>query len=230
MSEPLSVIPCCCFATRDGRVRAMDNTCPHRFAPLHQGRLVGDKVECPYHGLTFDVDGRCVKNPNGNRIVPKQCSLRVYPVAERHAMIWLWTGDPALADESAIPDFSCHTDDGLPTVKGTLEIDAYYELITDNLMDLTHAVTVHRGLLGSEAIARGINKVLQKGTTVWSNSWCADGRAPPAWAKVFGDYHDPVDHWLNMRWDAPAHMLLDVGITPTGVRGTRASGFTVPTS
>ena len=33
---------------------------------------------------------------------------------------------------------------------------------------------------------------------------------------MFKDYGKPVDHWLYMRWDAPAHMLLDVGITPTG--------------
>jgi vanillate O-demethylase monooxygenase subunit len=33
---------------------------------------------------------------------------------------------------------------------------------------------------------------------------------------MFGHYGEPVDHWLNMRWDPPAHMMLDVGITYPG--------------
>lgn len=60
------------------------------------------------------------------------------------------------------------------------------------------------------------NEVITRGTTVWSNSWCADGLAPPAWDAMLGNYGKAVDHWLNMRWDAPAHMLLDVGVTPVG--------------
>ena len=198
------------------RVHAMDNTCPHRYAPLHQGKLIDDCVICPYHALQFNSDGKCVHNPNGNGIVPGKSSLRVYPVVEVHAMIWVWMGDPTLADESTIPNFSCHTDPELTMVKGSLEIEAYYELVTDNLMDLTHATTVHDGVLGSEAMARGINTVEQDGTTVWSNSWCPDGLAPPAWDAAFDHYGKEVDLWTHMRWDAPAHMLLDVGITPTG--------------
>ncbi len=61
-----------------------------------------------------------------------------------------------------------------------------------------------------------------------SDRWCPDGLAPPAWDAAFGNYGKPVDHCLYMRWDPPAHMLLDVGVTPTGrpreegigVRGT----------
>ena len=75
---------------------------------------------------------------------------------------------------------------------------------------------LHEGILGSDAIKHGEHELLQNGTTVWSNRWCPDGLAPPAWDHMFKDYGKPVDHWLYMRWDAPAHMLLDVGITPTG--------------
>lgn len=197
-------------------LHAMDNTCPHRFAPLHKGKLENGIIQCPYHALQFDSAGQCVGNPNGNKKIPRKARLSVYPAAEKHELIWVWMGDPDQADDATIPDFSCHSDPTMAMVKGSLTIDAYYELITDNLMALTHAVTVHEGILGSEAIARGKNTVRQQGTTVRSNSWCADGLAPPAWDAVFGHYGKPVDHWLNMRWDAPAHMLLDAGITPVG--------------
>lgn len=200
----------------DGSPVCMGNTCPHRFAPLHMGRLHDDVVECPYHGLRFDSQGQCVYNPHGDGRIPGKARTRVYPVVEAHAMLWVWPGEPALADPSAIPDFSCHTDNRFPTVKGVIEMAGNYELITDNLMDLTHVEFVHAGILGSDAIKRGQHEILQTGTTVYSNRWCPDGLAPPAWDMMMGGYGKPVDHWLYMRWDAPAHMLLDVGITPTG--------------
>ena len=199
-----------------GVAQAFDNACPHRSAPLSMGKLHGDVIECPYHGLRFNRDGQCVLNPHGNQKIPSRARVRKYPLVERHAMLWLWPGNPEAADPDKIPDFSCHTDDRFPTVKGVIEMHGYYELITDNLMDLTHVEFVHEGILGSDAIKRGEHQVLQTGTTIWSNRWCPDGLAPPAWDAMFDHYGKPVDHWLYMRWDAPAHMLLDVGITPTG--------------
>jgi phenylpropionate dioxygenase-like ring-hydroxylating dioxygenase large terminal subunit len=204
------------FRDKHNSALAFDNHCPHRSAPLHRGKLHDNVFECPYHGLRFNFDGVCVYNPHGNQKIPRGAHTRKYPLIEKHAMLWIWMGDPELADPARIPDFSCHTDDRFPTVKGVIEMHGYYELITDNLMDLTHVEFVHAGILGSEAIKRGEHQVLQTGTTIWSNRWCPDGLAPPAWDAVFGNYGKPVDHWLYMRWDAPAHMLLDVGITPTG--------------
>src|ERR1700733_3819169 len=62
------------WRTERGEVVAMGDTCPHRFAPLHRGKLIGDAVECPYHGLRFGPAGRCVLNPHGETI---PASLRV---------------------------------------------------------------------------------------------------------------------------------------------------------
>lgn len=199
-----------------GEALAFDNACPHRSAPLSMGQLHGDVMTCPYHGLRFNREGLCIYNPHGNQKIPPRARTRRYPLVDRHDMLWIWMGDEQYADAGKIPDFSCHTDPRFPTTKGVIEMHGYYELITDNLMDLTHVEFVHEGILGSEAIKRGEHHVHQAGTTIWSNRWCPDGLAPPAWDALFGNYGKPVDHWLYMRWDAPAHMLLDVGITPTG--------------
>ena len=195
---------------------AINNACPHRYSPLHLGTLRGDVVECKYHGLRYDSTGRCVHNPHGDGKIPEKMCTRAYPLEEVHNMLWIWMGDPTLADPATIPDFGCQSDPDYPSVEGVIEMHGNYELITDNLMDLSHVEFLHKGILGSEAIKRGEHELLQDGTTVWSNRWCPDGLAPPAWDHMFKDYGKPVDHWLYMRWDAPAHMLLDVGITPTG--------------
>src|SRR5438309_11683443 len=39
----------------DGTLHAIDDTCPHRGAPLSEGPLTGTEVTCPWHGARFDV-------------------------------------------------------------------------------------------------------------------------------------------------------------------------------
>jgi phenylpropionate dioxygenase-like ring-hydroxylating dioxygenase large terminal subunit len=204
------------FRDNNGDEVALNNACPHRAAPLHLGKLEGGTIQCAYHGLRFGSDGMCQFNPHGKGQIPSSMRTHRFPLVETHNMLWIWMGDPELADPAAIPDFSCHTNDNYPFVKDTIEMHAYYELIADNLMDLSHVQFLHEGILGSEAIGRGEHQVEQSGTTIWSNRWCPDGLAPPACDKLFKDYGKAVGHWLYMRWDAPSHMLLDVGITPTG--------------
>lgn len=48
-----------------GDIFAMDNICPHRGAPLADGRLEGSEIVCPWHGWTFDVkSGSLAMDPN----------------------------------------------------------------------------------------------------------------------------------------------------------------------
>jgi len=53
-----------------GRVAALEDRCPHRFAPLSKGKLLGDRVQCGYHGLEFDGSGACVRNPHVTGRIP----------------------------------------------------------------------------------------------------------------------------------------------------------------
>lgn len=39
----------------DGRIFAIDDTCPHEGASLAEGSLEGTKVVCPWHAAEFDV-------------------------------------------------------------------------------------------------------------------------------------------------------------------------------
>ena len=50
------------YRTADGDTVAIGARCPHRFAPLARGKVVGDQIECAYHGLRFNRDGVCVLN------------------------------------------------------------------------------------------------------------------------------------------------------------------------
>lgn len=103
---------------------------------------------------------------------------------------------------------------------------ANYEYGTDNLLDLSHIEFVHKGTFaGQGVIFAGEHSARVEGDTLHSD-WWMPGVAPPSVA--YGRYPPEarVDHWLDMRWNAPASMRLLVGVTPQGA--SRAEGFEVP--
>src|SRR5206468_2317244 len=55
--------PIVLFRGADGRVGALVDRCPHRSVPLSLGRVVGQQIECEYHGWQFDTGGNRVRVP-----------------------------------------------------------------------------------------------------------------------------------------------------------------------
>lgn len=218
MTRTILEQPVLLYRKADGEAVAIGNACPHRLAPLNMGKLVEDTVQCPYHGLRYDSSGKCVLNPHGDGMIPPRMAVPTWPLVERHNLVWLWFGDAEKADPASIPDFSCHQDPELAFVGGVIEMKANYELITDNLLDLAHSEFVHEGLLSSAGYTASKLQTLEKGTTIYANRWAPNCDAMPAFHMIFEGHEPgaPVDHWAYMRWDAPAHMLLDVGITHPG--------------
>jgi vanillate O-demethylase monooxygenase subunit len=203
------------FRDDDGRIQAISNRCPHRFAPLNLGKRVSNGVQCPYHGLQFNGQGQCMHNPQGP--IPRAATTRSYPVIEKYSMVWIWMGDPARADEALIPDFSCQDPARSYVAKRYLHVRANYVLETDNIMDLSHIQFLHPGSLGSSAVANAITSVEQEGNTVYSNRQTVADILPEfLYRQRRIPVGTPVDRWIDVRWDAPASMLLVAGSVATG--------------
>jgi nitrite reductase/ring-hydroxylating ferredoxin subunit len=204
------------YRRQDGQAQAIADRCPHRFAPLSRGTRDGDAIVCPYHGLRFDGSGQCVGNPFSDKI-PHHARVDSWKAIERHDIVWLWGGSPETADDSLIPDFSPVAEsDHVHSVRGYTLLRAPYEFGIDNLMDLSHIEFVHRGsFAGNGVIFGGQHSVREEGTAIHSDWWMPDVAAP---THTRGIYPPDMrcDHWLDMRWNAPASMLLQVGSTPKG--------------
>src|SRR5258708_1118507 len=95
--------PLVLYRTEDGRPVAFPDHCPHRFMELSKGKLVGDDVQCPYHGMQFGPDGKCTKIPTQGG-VPAAMQVRSFPLIERGLWTWIWMGDAQKADPALIPD------------------------------------------------------------------------------------------------------------------------------
>ncbi len=144
--------PVVLYRTEDGQPVALADRCPHRQYPLSRGLRVGDEIECGYHGLVFNAEGRCVSVPQQDHI-PDHLRARAYPLRERAGLIWIWMGDPARADDSLIPDHSFMASEGWVTVSGTLHMKARAQLMNENLLDLSHLTYLHPTTLGTRQVA-----------------------------------------------------------------------------
>lgn len=219
------------YRTTDGTPVAMDDACWHRLAPLSQGKLVGDNLVCPYHGLVFEPGGRCVHMPSQETINPSAC-VRTYPLVERHRYTWIWLGDPALADPRRIPDLRWNDDPEWAGDGKTLHLRANYLLAVDNLMDLTHETFVHAGSIGNDAVAEAPFRVSHGPGKVTVTRWILGQEAPGFWREQLGK-PGPVDRWQIIHFMAPSCVALDVGVAvadtgaPAGDRSQGVNGFIV---
>lgn len=213
------------YRKADGTAVALEDACWHRLLPLSKGRLEGDEVVCGYHGLVFDAGGRCTFMPSQETINPSAC-VRAYPVAERHRLVWLWMGDPALADPALVPDLHWNLDPAWAADGGTIHVKCDYRLVVDNLMDLTHETFVHGSSIGNRAVAEAPFDVTHGDRTATVTRWMRGIEPPPFWRAQLGR-PGAVDRWQIIRFEAPCTIAIDVGVAPAGTgapEGDRRQG------
>jgi vanillate O-demethylase monooxygenase subunit len=143
--------------------------------------------------------------------------VRSIPVVERHGAIWVWVGDADKADPQRIPDFFYHDHpDWVDMGHGFIPIKAHCQLVVDNLLDLSHIAFVHRRTVGNAESAEAETTTKIEGDTVTVERWLWNQPPVPLWRAAFGDYAENVDHWLNIHWQPPGYIFMDVGVTPVG--------------
>jgi vanillate O-demethylase monooxygenase subunit len=144
LGKPLMILK-----QQDGKIVTLDGACPHRFAPLYKGLFKDDVVQCPYHGLEFNTDGKCVHNPHSDHI-PPAAELKSYPTKVRNNAIWVWMGDPdKVTDELLPPEMDWASSDSFAIGYGYTHVRANYMLTVDNLLDLSHAAYLHTESFGA---------------------------------------------------------------------------------
>ena len=222
MNEPIVF-----YRKADLSVVALLDRCPHRFAPLHMGKIVkGDRVQCPYHGLEFDGAGACVFNPHGAQSIPSRARVRAYATIEKHKAIWIWMGerDP---DCAAVPNLSV-LDNLVPiyeTKRDRITIKANYELIVDNLLDLSHVPFLHSGVLGNQDTIQAKITVEQDGNDVIVGREAKNVPPPGVFAPLLPSPVERVDQFSIIRWMAASNLQLFTGITMPGKPKEAGTGF-----
>ena len=148
--------PLVLFKDADGAVRCLEDTCPHRLAPLSDGRLTRDStgrtvVECSYHGWQFEGKcGACVALPQ----LEERKSLneargrydaRAYPVEERQGIVFVWLGEDA-ADPATVPIVPEFEQPGWIYEQDYVRDLPYdWTTLVENIIDPSHVPVSHHG-------------------------------------------------------------------------------------
>ena len=230
LGRTLLDIPVVLYRTEGGAPVALYNRCSHRFVALSAGRLVGDAIECGYHGLRFDRAGECVFNPHG-KVAPKAGRIPSYPTLERHGVVWFWPGDPERADPALIPpEFDFLSSPDFVTVSGYLKVKANYMLVSDNLLDLSHVAYLHPqfGVAGTkpeDRIRSTEFKFEREGDNVISRRHRI-GVPPNDRSRVrYNIEAEIVDTRSDMYWLPPSTLYFDLGTTE---RSGKCRDFSTP--
>ena len=216
--------PVILWRTQAGRAIAMEDRCPHRYAPLSIASLQGDEVRCGYHGMQFDQEGRCTHVP-GQDDVPAKARVKVYPVVERYNLIWIWLGKPELSDPSQVPDVHWMDDEKWVPSRGYHHIRADYRLITDNLLDLSHETYVHKETIGNDAVADSPVEVkLDRNRIIRAHREMPNIDPPPLFAQML-NHRGKINRWQIAIYMPPGMHMTEAGVHPVETSRDKAFMF-----
>jgi len=178
--------PVVLFRTGDGTVVALGDRDAHRPYPLSAGHVDGDTIVSGYSGFAYDRTGACLRVPSQEQ-VPYGARVPAYPVSEQGGLVWVWLGEPGLADRRPPTATPWLTDPAWSTFGGQWETAAHVGLLHDNFADITHVAVVDPVI--SPPVLAGVAPALEveltETTVLFQRDWPA---APvPEWqAKISG--------------------------------------------
>ncbi len=206
------------YRKADGTPAALEDACPHRKLPLSMGRVKGDNLECGYHGLTFDCSGKCVKVPGASR-APAAAVVRAYPLEERYGLLWIWMGEPDLADPAHVFTVAHWGDPAWGVNQGEgMTMECNYLYVTDNLLDPSHVSWVHQTSFGSAACEEAPLESTMSDDGVTVSRWMLDVEPAPFYAP-FLKFQGNCDRKQQYEVRYPSHAAIKAIFTPAGTGG-----------
>jgi phenylpropionate dioxygenase-like ring-hydroxylating dioxygenase large terminal subunit len=138
-----------------GTAHVWADQCPHRGAQLSLGRVVENRLECPYHGWQFEA-GQCVHVPAQPEWTPPPTHcVSVFGMQERYGLIWTRLETPAALLAHDFPAFEWEDDASLHKVLcGPYSVATSAPRLVENFLDMTHFGFVHEGWLGAREHTR----------------------------------------------------------------------------
>ena len=205
------------FRNSKGEVVGLEDRCPHRLLPLSKGKRIGDDIQCGYHGMTFDCEGKCVRVP-GQENLPAAAHVAAYPVEEKNDIVWIWMGEPERANPDETFDMPEFTDPGWHAHQGeALHLKSNYLNVAENLVDPAHVSFVHPTTLGNAASENVPVHVNASDDPIVAWRWIRD--APPiGFFQKFGGFDGNVDRWHYYYLHLPCTAVIDFGSSDAKLR------------
>ena len=128
------------FRDQHSKIACIKDECAHRACPLSLGKIVEGKLQCAYHGWTYDTDGYCIHMPSCKTL---KASVAHLPCEEADGLIWVWPGSEP---PKPLPDQSFRLPNGFKIhAELAMDLPVEHGLLLENLLDLAHAPFTHTG-------------------------------------------------------------------------------------
>jgi phenylpropionate dioxygenase-like ring-hydroxylating dioxygenase large terminal subunit len=159
--------------------RAFFDQCPHRLAPLSEGRIAEDGLlECPYHGWAFRGDGSCDRIPQqvegSTAHESKRACAIALPTVERQGLLFVYPGNPENAARVAVPVIEPMEESPDGWICLNTFRDLPYDALTllENVLDSSHLPFTHHRSVGNRANAAPVElEVLESGKQGFKGLW-----------------------------------------------------------
>ncbi|MFQ4139969.1 Rieske 2Fe-2S domain-containing protein [Nodosilinea sp. PGN35] len=159
--------------------RVFEDKCPHRLAPLSEGRVNEQgELECPYHGWAFAGDGSCTHIPQqaidgqGNQSA-RACALAL-PTAIAQGLLFVYPGQAQNAPQVEVPIIGPIEEDPAGWVVLNTFRDLPYDALTllENVLDASHIPYTHHKTVGKRENAAPMEmEVLNAGKHGFQGLW-----------------------------------------------------------
>lgn len=139
--------PIALFRGDDGQLAALLDRCPHRGAPLSDGRLKDGCLACPYHGWAFDQHGVCQRVPGLVGAPPPAARVKALSVTERAGLVFVRPGSREGAPPLALPEATEGKAAGFDVALYSLPVRGPLGDHLENFLDGAHTHFVHEGII-----------------------------------------------------------------------------------
>lgn len=204
------------FRTGDGRASALLDRCCHKDLPLSLGTVEERGLRCGYHGLLFDCAGTCIEVPGQDRI-PAKAKVPAFHVEERDQIVWIWIGSsPDSRPTEPPPAYEFHSRADFRYGGGVMHYEAPYQLIHDNLLDLSHLGYVHLLTIGGNpgVHMNAETKVDQQGDVVRVIRHMPGSQPPPTYTAAY-PFKGLIDRWQEIEFHV-SHLRIWTGAADQG--------------
>lgn len=221
-------VPLVLFRGPGGQAGALLDRCPHRNVPLSLGRVVGERLECAYHGWQFEIGGRCALVPGLLVAGDRDRRAPSAAVREQGGFVWVYPELDLTPDE---PPFVLPvTGADYARVVREVETDATLHATIENALDVPHTAFLHRGLFRGGKPSE-ISATLQRSADRVEVQYDGEPRPSGVAGRVLSPGGGTVEHWdrfilpsvaqVEYRLGRDVHFLVTSLCTPVSDFRTR---------